>query len=190
MKTKWINLFLCIICFLLGIFLWKGCEDRKDLRSELKQIKSENAELTLNIQQISQENDSLMLDISDYENQISDLETSLKKAKNRKELIVERVKYVEVTNDTIRDLMVLNQVNDTIIRNLEKLESIKDSTILSLHKVIQNDKEIQDQLKREIALRNESIQAYNKELLREKKKKNFWQCTTVGASLFVIAVLI
>lgn len=173
-----------LVCLILGMLLWKGCNDINSLREQNKRMKCLNSELVEQIDQIKSNNDSLLNEVDLYTNEIVSLEDQLNKAKNHKNSIVEKIKYIEVTNDTIRDLMLLN---DTIIRNLEMISSVKDSIILKQNLVIQNDQELQDHLKSEIEQRNSQIMQMNRELRTEKKKKIFWQCTT--ASLLVIAAL-
>lgn len=173
-----------LVCLILGMLLWKGCNDINSLREQNRRMKCLNSELVEQIDQIKSNNDSLLNEVDLYSNEIVSLEDQLNKAKNHKNSIVEKIKYVEVTNDTIRDLMLLN---DTIIRNLEMISSVKDSIILKQNLVIQNDQELQDHLKSEIEQRNSQIMQMNRELRTEKKKKIFWQCTT--ASLLVIAAL-
>ena len=187
MKHLLISLLPYLVCLILGMFLWKGCNEINTLREQNERLKCLNSEMVEQIDQVKSKNDSLLNEVDYFTDEISSLESQLKKAKIHKETIVERVKYVEVTNDTIRDLMLLNQANDTIIRNLEKISSVKDSIILKQNLVIQNDSELQDHLKSEIEQRNSQIMQMNKELRTEKKKKIFWQCTT--ASLLVIAAL-
>lgn len=190
MRLRLTRVIPCLICLFLGGLLYNSCEETKQLRENLKQVEIENSDLTSKLQQINQKNDSLLLNISDLEDQIVDLEGKYNKAKNRKEILVEKVKYVEVTNDTIENLMLLNQVNDTIIRNLEKLEIVKDSIIQKQKLVIQNNEKTVDLLKDRIDRYNEIITKQNKELISERKKKTFWQCTTAGAGLVALIALI
>lgn len=170
--------------------LYKSCNDIDNLKTDLDAFVRENSELLMQVELLKGENNNLQLDIAGYENQISELETDLEKAKKRKETIVERVKYVEVTNDTIRDLMLLNRQNDTIIGKLESLNFLKDSIISKQNLVISNDEEIIRRFEEDLKEKNRTIQAYNKELIREKRKKILWQCTTVGAGLWIIVSLI
>lgn len=160
------------------------------LRQELKQIKSENAEMLVKIENLENDNTLLLSVVEVFENQIDSLETVVKKSKKVKEKIVERIEYVEVTNDTIADLMLLNRTNDTIIRNLDMLVAIKDSVILKQNLVIQNDNEIQEHLKEMLEARDKRVQQLNKELRIEEKKKMFWQATTAGLGIALTTILI
>lgn len=183
-----------MICFLLGVFLWKGCSDTKQLKDELRTAKAENSELVIKIDQINQENELLLSDIDSFENKVDSLENQVEKAKKIKSKIetkvIESIKYVEVENDTIKDLMLLNAQNDTIIRNLEKIAVVKDSIILAQNKVIQNDNEVQDHLKKMLEARDKRNEQLNKDLRNEEKKKMFWQATSAGLGIALVTVLI
>lgn len=162
-----------MICFLLGVFLWKGCSDTKQLKDELRIAKAENSELVIKIDQINQENEELLIDINSFENKVDSLENQVEKAKKIKSKIetkvIESIKYVDVENDTIKDLMLLNAQNDTIIRNLEKISVVKDSIILSQNKVIQNGNEVQEHLKKMLEVRDKRNEQLNKELIKEER---------------------
>lgn len=183
-----------MICFLLGVFLWKGCSDTKQLKDELRTAKAENSELVIKIDQINQENELLLSDIDSFENKVDSLENQVEKAKKIKSKIetkvIESIKYVEVENDTIKDLMLLNAQNDTIIRNLEKIAVVKDSIILAQNKVIQNDNEVQDHLKKMLEARDKRNEQLNKELIKEERRKMFWQATSAGLGIALVTVLI
>lgn len=189
-RIQWTRIIPYVIVLLLSTFLWKGCNDSKILRNELKQIKSENAELLVKIENLESDNTLLLSDVEIFENQIDSLELVVKKSKKVKEKIVESIKYVEVKNDTIENLMLLNAQNDTIIRNLDMLVSIKDSVILKQNLVIQNDNEIQNHLKEMLEARDNRVQQLNKELGIEEKKKMFWQATSAGLGIALVTVLI
>lgn len=194
LKIQWTKLIPYAICFLLGVFLWKGCSDTKQLRDELKIAKAENSELVVKIDQINQENELLLSDIGSFENKVDSLETQVQKAKKIKSKIetkvIESIKYVEVENDTIKDLMLLNAQNDTIIRNLEKIAVVKDSIILAQNKVIQNGNEVQEHLKKMLDARDKRNEQLNKDLRNEEKKKMFWQATSAGLGIALVTVLI
>ena len=194
LKIQWTKLIPYAICFLLGVFLWKGCSDTKQLRDELRTAKAENGELVVKIDQINQENELLLSDIDSFENKVDSLENQVQKAKKIKSKIetkvIESIKYVEVENDTIKDLMLLNAQNDTIIRNLEKIAVVKDSIILAQNKVIQNGNEVQEHLKKVMEVANKRNEQLNKELRNEEKKKMFWQATSAGLGIALVTVLI
>lgn len=183
-----------MVCFLLGVFLWKGCSETKQLRRDLKEVKVENVELIQKIDQLNEENSVLLSDVDSFESKIDSLEIQVAKAKKIKSKVetkvIESIKYVEVNNDTIKDLLLLNAQNDTIIRGLEMISSVKDSIILAQNKVIQNGNEIQDQLHKIIEKREASLIQMNKELREEKRKKMFWQTTTAGLGIALTIVLI
>lgn len=194
LKLKWTSLIPYAICFLLGAFLWKGCSDTKQLKEELKTARIENGELAIKIDQTSKENELLLSDINLFENKVDSLETQVEKAKKIKSKIetkvIESIKYVEVENDTIKNLMLLNAQNDTIIRNLDMLVAIKDSVIFKQQLVIQNDNEIQDQLKSMLEVRDKRNEQLNKDLIKENRKKMFWQATSAGLGIALVTVLI
>lgn len=194
MNLKLIKLIPYLVCFILGIFLWKGCTDNRVLRDELKQIKQEGVEMVQQIEQVKEENALLLSDVVSYESKIDSLENQVENAKKIKSKVetkvIESIKYVEVENDTIKDLMLLNAQNDTIIRGLEMISSVKDSIILAQNKVIQNGDEIQDQLHKIIEKREASLIQMNKELREEKRKKMFWQTTSAGLGIALVTVLI
>ena len=179
---------------MLGVLLWKGCSDTKQLKEELKIAKIENAELLTKVDQINQENELLLIDIDSFETKVDSLEIQVEKAKKIKSKIetkvIESIKYVEVENDTIKNLMLLNAQNDTIIRNLDMLVSIKDSVILKQNLVIQNDNEIQDHLKSMLEVRDKRNEQLNKDLIKEERKKMFWQATSAGLGIALVTVLI
>lgn len=190
LKIQWTRLIPYVICFVLGVFLYKGCNDTKQLRSELKTYKQENSELIVKINKLTKDNETLLNDVDIFENQIDSLESQIKIAKKRKNRLVETIKYVEVSNDTIKNFVALNAQNDTIIRKFEKLVSLKDSVIFKQNLVIQNDNEVQKHLKEMLEARDKKVQQLNKEIILEKRKKMFWQATTAGLGIALTIVLI
>lgn len=190
LKIQWTKLIPYIIAFVLGVFLYKGCNDTKQLRSELKAYKQENSELIVKIDNLSKANEALLNDVDVFENQIDSLESQIQIAKKRKNRLVETIKYVEVNNDTIENFVALNAQNDTIIRKYEKLVSLKDSVIFKQNLVIQNDNEVQKHLKEILEARDKKVQQLNKEIIQEKRKKMFWQATTAGLGIALTIVLI
>ena len=166
----------------------------KLLKDELKTAKIENAELLTKVDQINQENELLLIDIDSFETKVDSLEIQVEKAKKIKSKIetkvIESIKYVEVENDTIKNLMLLNAQNDTIIRNLDMLVSIKDSVILKQNLVIQNGNEIQEHLKEMLEVRDKRVEQLNKDLIKEERKKMFWQATSAGLGIALVTVLI
>lgn len=179
---------------MFGVLIWKGCSDTKQLKEELKTAKIENAELLAKTDQINQENELLLKDINVFETRANSLEIQIEKAKKIKSKIetkvIESIKYVEVENDTIKNLMLLNAQNDTIIRNLDMLVSIKDSVILKQNLVIQNGNEIQEHLKEMLEARDKRVEQLNKDLIKEERKKMFWQATSAGLGIALVTVLI
>ena len=190
MKIQWTKLIPYAICFVLGVFLYKGCNDTKQLRSELKAYKQENSELIVKIDNLSKANEALLNDVGVFENQIDSLESQIQIAKKRKNRLVETIKYVEVNNDTIENFVALNAQNDTIIRKYEKLVSLKDSVILKQKIIIQNDNEVQKHLKEILESRDKKVQQLNKEIIQERRRKMFWQATTAGLGIALTIILI
>lgn len=190
LKIQWTKLIPYAICFVLGAFLYKGCNDTKQLRSELKAYKQENSELIVKIDNLSKANEALLNDVDVFENQIDSLESQIQIAKKRKTKLVETIKYVEVSNDTIENFVALNAQNDTIIRKFEKLVSLKDSVILKQKIIIQNDNEVQKHLKEILESRDKKVQQLNKEIIQERRRKMFWQATTAGLGIALTIILI
>ena len=190
LKIQWTKLIPYVICFVLGVFLYKGCNDTKQLRSELKAYKQENSELIVKIDNLSKANEALLNDVDVFENQIDSLESQIQIAKKRKIKLVETIKYVEVNNDTIKNFVALNAQNDTIIRKFEELVSLKDSVIFKQKIIIQNDNEVQKHLKEILEARDKKVQQLNKEIIQERRRKIFWQATTAGFGIALTIILI
>ena len=190
LKIQWTKLIPYVICFVLGVFLYKGCNDTKQLRSELKAYKQENSELIVKIDNLSKANEALLNDVDVFENQIDSLESQIQIAKKRKIKLVETIKYVEVNNDTIKNFVALNAQNDTIIRKFEELVSLKDSVIFKQKIIIQNDNEVQKHLKEILEARDKKVQQLNKEIIQERRRKMFWQATTAGLGIALTIILI
>ena len=70
------------------------------------------------------------------------------------------------------------------------LVSIKDSVILKQNLVIQNGNEIQEHLKEMLEVRDKRVEQLNKDLIKEERKKMFWQATSAGLGIALVTVLI
>ena len=110
-------------------------------------------------------------------------------AKKTKIKLVEKVKYIKPSNDTLQDLIALNEVNDTIIRGLEAIIVEKDSIIWKYNLVTQNDRIIIKGLEDMLAERNKQLEAYSKEILKQKNEKVIWEITTAAGAIAVIVLL-
>lgn len=171
MVIKYKDLILCIICFLLGVFLWKGCEDRKQLKQEIRQSKLENSEMQKHISQLDEENANLLDIIGKDKTKSDSLENVIASAKKAKIKLVERVKYIKVENDTIKNLMLLNEENDHIIDGLDSLLEVKNKIILNQKIVIDNFDQMKKDFQSELYAKEVEIAKYQKELVNESRKK-------------------
>ena len=67
----WIKIIPYVICLLLGMFVWKSCDEISHLKEQNKQIKRLNNDLVEQVKQIESENQLLLNDVADYEGEIS-----------------------------------------------------------------------------------------------------------------------
>ena len=141
------------------------------------------------IETIKSENSILLKDAEAFAHKADSLEQEVYKAKKTKIKLVEKVKYIKTGNDTLKDLIALNELNDTIIRGLEAVIIAKDSIIFKHNLVIQNDKIAIQGLEKLLEQRNKQLEAYSKEILRQKNEKVIWEITTAAGAIAVIVLL-
>ena len=162
--------------------------DNKALKQELSTVIEANNGLKMEIDSLEKTNGILLSDIEVYNGKIDSLENKVSALKKQKNKTIETIKYIETGNDTINKLLALNRLNDTIIGNLEKISFEKDSVIRKQALVISNDKEIINGYKILLETRERQLEAYNKEIVRQKREKMIWQLTT-GAGVIAIIIL-
>ena len=168
---KYLKYLPYLVCLILGIALCRSCYVTRDVRAEMKAIKVENRALTERIESIKKENTILLQNAEVFAHKADSLEREVYKAKETKIKLVEKVKYIKTGNDTVKDLLALNAINDTIIRGLESVIIAKDSIIFKYNLVIQNDKIAIQGLEKMLEQRNKQLEAYSKEILRQKNEK-------------------
>ena len=168
---KYLKYIPYLVCIILGIALCRSCYVTRDVREEMRAIKAENKALMAKIETIKEENSILLKEADVYAHKADSLENEVIKAKKTKIKLVEKVKYIKPSNDTLQDLIALNEVNDTIIRGLEAIIVEKDSIIWKYNLVTQNDRIIIKGLEDMLAERNKQLEAYSKEILKQKNEK-------------------
>lgn len=187
---KWSKWIPYIICLILGLLLYKGCAENKHLKDELKTSKRETADLIKQIEFINSQNDTLLNDVSVLECKVDSLKGKIQHLQKIKNKVVyetvEKVIESDTQNDTIKQLMRLNDLNNVIIWNYEIEVNTLDSVIQKQALVIQNDKEVNEELLAVVGDLQQKIITYNKELITERRKKMLWQTVSVGAGVAIV----
>ncbi len=101
-------------------------------------------------------------------------------------------KDIDVINNTFYKYKILdslNNINDTIIKDLKLIINDKDSIIYYQKDMIHNDTLIKDKLTKIIDNNDKIINSQEKELKKERNKKNFWK-TTTGISLTTLIIIL
>lgn len=175
MKIQLSKILPYLICILLGILLWKSCDDLNNRKKEILQAKIENSELQNQISKLEEDNTFLLDSIDKNQIKSDSLEMVIASAKKAKIKLVEKVKYIKVENDTIKDLMLLNEENDRIIDGLDSLLEVKNKIILNQKIVIDNYDKMMKDFQVELYAKEVELAKYQKELVGESRKKAIWK---------------